>query len=228
MAEHLLRAHELGRPGHDTAPGELGHARLIAQHLRKAEIQHRGPNTSRGVRVGHQHDVFRFEIAVEDLQSVRVLEPLADLNQQRDPLVDRQRAEAMLAHGQRLTREVRHHQIDAPFRRLAHAENGTHVRVLEPHGDDGLALEPLRRLLVPEQLGQQHLDGDLAVGFKVTREVDVRHPAFADPSVDAVAPAERLAGEAHVDGIGRLGGRLDRPVVPRLGGFAHGSAYWWA
>ena len=53
-------------------------------------------------------------------EPVRVLEAAADLKQQRDPLADRQRTLANLVLGQRLTREVRHHQVDEPLGRLAH------------------------------------------------------------------------------------------------------------
>jgi len=61
--------------------------RVLLQDLRQAEVHHDGPEASRGVGVGHQHDVLGLEIAVEDLQPMRMPEAPADLNQQRDPEV---------------------------------------------------------------------------------------------------------------------------------------------
>ena len=79
--------------------------------------------------------------------------------------------------------------------------------MVEPHGDDRLAAEPLHRLLVDGELGQEDLDGDLAVALEVAGEIDVRHPALTDQGIDAVATVEGLAGEIHVQGTapGRFG-----------------------
>jgi hypothetical protein len=112
---------------------------------------------------------------VEDLKPVRVLEAAADLKQQRNPLGDRQRTLANLVVGQRLTREIRHHQVDASVGRLAYAEDGAHVRVVEPHGDGGLAPQPLHRPRVAEQLGQQHLERDLTAVLEILGEIDRGH-----------------------------------------------------
>jgi len=105
-------------------------------------------------------------------------------------------------HGQRLARQERHHQVQVPLGRLTHVRDGADVRMHEPRGDDRLAPQPLHGFRVALQLGQQHLDGDLAVALEVTREVDVRHPACPDPVLDAVAPGERQTGEAR-------GGRIE-------------------
>ena len=72
------------------------------------------------------------------------------------------------------------------------------VGVGHQHGDDRLTPQPLHQSGIGDQLGQEHLDGDLAVALDVTSEIDVRRPAFTDTVLDAVAPAERPAGETHI------------------------------
>ena len=53
----------------------------------------------------------------------------------------------VLAEG--LAGEKRHDQVDDPVRRLAEAENGADVGMIEPHGDGRLATQPLDRGRIP-------------------------------------------------------------------------------
>ena len=84
----LLGAHVIGRTDHLAKLGEhrlLGE--LLAGRLGHAEVDHLGHGPA--VVACDQH-VRRFEIAVNDAFLVRVLHRLADLDEQFEPLVDRQ------------------------------------------------------------------------------------------------------------------------------------------
>src|SRR5213079_2920177 len=75
---------------------------------------------------------------------------------------------------------------------------GQDVWVREARRDFDLAEEPLRTERGSE-LGLQHLDGDLAMVLQVLGEIDRRHPAAAQLSLDQVTVGEcRLERREHV------------------------------
>jgi hypothetical protein len=61
--------------------------------------------------------------------------------------------------------------------------------MLKPGGQLGLAKEPLRTQ-GRRQLRSEQLEGDRTVMAKVVREVDGRHAALAELTLDAVAVRE--------------------------------------
>ena len=173
----------------------------------------------------HQHDVLGLEVPMDDLELVGVLEAVAHLDQQRDALLGRERAAAGLVLAQRLAFEVGHHQIEQPVRRLAQAEDGADVGMVEPHGDRRFAPEPLDRGRIAGEPRHQDLHRHRAARIQLLRPVDVRHAALAEPAPDPVAPVEQLAAERRqrvrraVSGSSRLrrvGWRLGAPPVPPL------------
>ena len=82
----LLRTHVGGRAHELIKGGEQGFVRepLIVRGLGQAEINHLG---HRHVVVLRDENVRRFEVAMDDAFLVRVLDGLADLREQFEPLV---------------------------------------------------------------------------------------------------------------------------------------------
>ena len=84
-----------------------------------------------------------------------------------------------------------------------------------------LAAEPFDEVGIGGELGEEHLDGDLAVEQQVAREEHVGHAAAPDPLVDLVAVVDdrRLAVVRHVaafwlePGSSALGKVTDRPAA---------------
>ncbi len=64
--------------------------------------------------------------------------------------------------------------------------------MIERGGSAGLALETLDRGRVSAKRPIQHLDGHLTVQPRVVRQVDVGHPARADPANQSVTLGNNL------------------------------------
>ena len=75
----------------------------------------------------------------------------------------------------------------------------------EAAGDPGLVEEPLTRLRVGEQVGQEDLESDILLADAVEGGEDGAHAAGAQEGADLVAVGEHLAG-------GNPEGGADRPV----------------
>ena len=86
---------------------------------------------------------------------------------------------------------------------------------VEPAGRFGLALEAARELFLAAELGEQHLDRQIAAHHRVLGAVDGAHAADADAADDAVALADDGADERIGDG--RAAARAERcpPAGPR-------------
>ncbi len=107
-------------------------------------------------------DVGGLEVAVDDTLLVRCLEPFRDLQEERDRLVDRDRA-AGDAIGQRLAVDQLHDQEARALLGLEAVQGGD-VGVVERGQHPRLALEPGQPLGVLRHRLRQHLDRNLAVG----------------------------------------------------------------
>ena len=69
----------------------------------------------------------------------------------------------------------------------------------------------------PRQVGMQNFDGDGSVVPEVPREVDGRHPADADLTVDVISAGEsgvELLDRAHARNLPPPYGNRTRTVVP--------------
>jgi len=189
-AEHLLGRHVLGRAERGAG---LRHARR--RHVRHAEVGELGAP----VRV--QHDVRRLDVAMHDREALRVVERVGHLRHQLRGRRVRQALAFLEDLLQRAALEQLHRDVgDA----LVHADvvDGDDVGVVEAAGRARLAQEALAHLVhdVGRQVGQQRLDGHLALDERVDRPVHGAHRAAPELTEDPVT-AEGL---------------LHLPIVPYL------------
>ena len=101
---------------------------------------------------------------------------------------------------QRLALQVLHHQevdrmpcvgVPRPCRGGrrdlgADIMDGADVRVVQAGEGLGLALEPLSQVRIGRDMLRKHLDGNRAIEPRVTRLVDLAHPARADLGDDLI------------------------------------------
>lgn len=203
-----------GRAGGDVVGRAHGHVRhrqlglLYAAELGEAEVG------DLRLALEGDHDVGRFDVAVDDAFAMGVLEGLADLPH---PAGDVLRGEsAGLDEGVQVgALDVLHHEVEPPVARLAEIVDCDDVGVAEPGHGAGLALETLREMepggvLAPGEARRQDLDGDEPVEALLTGLVDRAHPA-------ATEEAEELVAFQHgVEPGGERGGGI-------VFGAAHGS-----
>src|SRR5262245_1161440 len=112
LAANLLRAHELGRSEDDAGGRELRDRGIGAALLGKAEVHHH--RALRASPIGDEHDVFRLQVPMDDLELVRVMQAGAHLLQQFYGRADIHRPAAHLAVGEQLAFEEWHDEIDQP------------------------------------------------------------------------------------------------------------------
>jgi hypothetical protein len=67
--------------------------------------------------------------------------------------------------------------------------------MIQPGGDRGFSPQPLDRCRVAGQPGYENLDRNGFSGVDLMCLVDVRHPSFAQLTVDLVPLVEDLAGK---------------------------------
>ena len=123
---------------------------------------------------------------------------------------------APIAVGQRLARQELHHQEQ---RALGVRPKSVTVMMfgwVEAAGRFGLALEAAGELFLAAELGQQHLDREIAAHHRVLGAIDGAHAADADAADDAVALADDGADERIGDG--RAAARTERVLQLDLGG----------
>ena len=166
----LLGAHVLG--GADQRP-ELGVQRPLGQRLgrglRHAEVDDLGYRAT--VLQGHHH-VRGFQIAVNDAPLVGVLHALADLDEQIEPLANRQRVAGAVGRD-RLPPDILHNEVRAALRRGARVEHMGDSRVI--HQREGLSL-----------------------GLKPRHHLRRVHPCFDDLQRDLTPHGPRLLGQPHL------------------------------
>src|SRR2546430_16378773 len=69
-----------------------------------------------------------------------------------------------LAVREQLAVQERHDQIDQTILGLAQPENAADIRMVESHGEPGLAPQPLHRAAVGGELGREHRSEERRVG----------------------------------------------------------------
>ena len=131
------------------------------------------------------------DVAVHDAVAVGVVESLAGLFDDREPLLDLDPAVVTQDLRAGVALDVLHHdEVLVGALVAAGVEHLHDVRVDQPRGGLCLALEARDEGgVVGEMLGQQ-LDGDLALEAQVHREMDGRHAAEAEPALEPVAPGD--------------------------------------
>ena len=153
--------------------GDVGHQRLGQTEVEDLDVPGRG-----------HLDVGGLEVAVDDALLVRCLEAFRDLQEERDRLVDRDRA-ASDAIGQRLAVDQLHDQEARGLLGLEPVQGGD-VGVVERGQHPRLTLEPGEPLGVLCHRLRQHLDRNLAVESGVPGSVHHTHAARAEDGDDLV------------------------------------------
>ncbi len=171
----------------------LGH--LARPRPRDAEVGHL--QAAVGV---HEH-VVRLDVPVDDPLLVGEAHGAEDLPDVRDRPVDRQRAAGDDQLLERAPLDVLHRDVVGALG-LAAVVDRDDVGMRERGGVLGLAAEALDELLVGRVLLVQDLDRDPPAELLVLGQVDVRHPARAEPPDHAVAPVEEGVDQGVLDGHG--------------------------
>jgi len=127
---------------------------------------------------------------------VREAQRAGHLAQDGDRLVDRERAGPFELPTEGLALDERHHVVEEPLG-LARVEQRHDMRVCQVRGDPDLAEEPLRAQGGGE-LRPEDLDRHLAVVPLVAREVDRRHAALPELTLDVITAGQ--GGSDPVDG----------------------------
>ena len=140
--------------------------------------------------VAFEQDVVGLDVAVDDAGGVGGVEGLADLGQQVDRLLGRQRPgrDPLL----QVAAVDQAHRDDQLVVLLARVVDRDDVGVIEAGGEARLAQEPLAEALVAAEVAGDHLQRHLAIEGEMGRPVDDAHPAARDQRVEPV-PAESRA-----------------------------------
>ena len=126
---------------------------------------------------------------MNDALLVRGFERLGNLLRNRQRLIERHRA-VRDAIGQRWSLDQLH---DQPAHAIGLLE-AIHVRdvgVIQRGKCPGLALESGETFLVVHEGVRQHLDRDVATQARISRAIDLPHPASAEKREDFVGPEAR-------------------------------------
>ena len=168
-----------------------------------------GADGARHAEVGHdgvtgldQH-VRRLDVAVDDVELVRVGERVRDLARDHERVVHRQPGLAPEPVAQGLALDVGHDVVEEAVG-LARVVQGKDVRVGQAGGDLDLAHEALGTERDGDVLPED-LDRDAARLPEVLRQIHRRHPASANLALERIAPAE--------DGSGTYDQDHDLPVM---------------
>ena len=137
---------------------------------------------------------------MDDPLRVRGLERLGDSDPEVQHLLPGQPPRVQQL-AQRLALEQLHHD-EGPAGVVADVVDRADVRVVEPGGDARLALEPLERPGLGEQVRREHLDRHRALQTQVLGPVDGAHPARAQLLENAVV-GERLPDHSRRSAAGR-------------------------
>jgi hypothetical protein len=135
-----------------------------------------------------QQNVLRLEIAVDHTMAVRVIQRRRDRGREVDRLVDRKLLLAHQSRAERFPLDVRH-DVEQQAIRLTAVEQWQQIRMLQVGRDLDLreeALDTKHR----SKLRVEHFQSDTAIVSDVAREIDGRHAAAADLTLDGIASSE--------------------------------------
>ena len=150
-----------------------------------------------------QQDVLGLDVAVDHALPVGVVERRGHLGGDPDGVGDGELLLAVEPVAQRLAVDERH-DVEQVAVGLARVEQRQDVRVLEVGGELDLGQEALGADHGGE-LGAQHLERDAAVVADVLGEIDGRHAAGADLTVQAIAVRQGGLEPAEQFGHGLAG-----------------------
>ncbi len=154
-----------------------------------------------------EQDIFGLDVAVNHSPPMRVVERIGDVAGDPDRFVDTELSLAIQFVAEGLPVDEGHHVIEEPIGG-AGIEEREDVRVLETRR----GLDLLHEALGAQHRGQlwlQHLERDPAIVLEILRQVDGRHAARAEMTLDPVG-----AREGGVEAIGWGGHRPQRCYEP--------------
>ena len=151
------------------------------------------------------HDVGRLDVAVDQVHAVGLAQRRADLAQEVDDARRRQRAVALDDLLERQSRQVLHHVVEGAVVGVAVVVDLHRVPVGEPGGGPHLALEAGERVGVAGPIGPDQLDRHRLLEQQVLGQVDLAHPAGAEPPYQLVLPEPPRFGDllAQLRQLGR-------------------------
>ena len=192
----LLRTH-VARRAYDQPGG--GQAVGLVPGSRDTEVRDQGGSVRR------EQQVFGLDVAMQDAVLMGIFEGAGGFGRDSHGLVQRQLALAIQTRAQRLAFDVGHRVPEDP-RGVAGVEDGNDVGVLEAGGELDFAEEPIGAERGCES-GTQHLQRDEPTVLEIARQVDGRHAASAEFSLNDV-PVHQRGAQGGVE-IGHPG-KMDR------------------
>ena len=167
--------------------------------------------------VGDQ-DVLGLDVAMDDAGAVGGGERRDDRLKQRQGMGRGHWGLGADHVAQGVTGDQFHHQVEGPaldVRVLALVEDVDDVRVRQPGGGAGLALEPVGERGVVAEAAVHGFDRAHAIETDVDGLVDGGHPSTRDAATDPVAPVEEVPGQGVGErGAARVGARVVLHVDP--------------
>jgi hypothetical protein len=144
----------------------------------QTEVEH--PQASLAV----DHDVGRFQVAVDDAALVSRPQGIGQGDRQLEQPLG---GEALLGDQlvQAVSLDMGHGEEVNPVR-LLDREDGDDIRVIEGGQGPGLPLQALQTVGIAGQIGRQDLERHPALELGVLGQVDLPHPAGAQPGSDPV------------------------------------------
>jgi hypothetical protein len=210
LALRLLGRHELGRPEHHALLREhdAARAKLALGHLGETEVEHLREIPA-AVLVGEE-DVLGLQVAVNDAEAVGLVQGAADLHQDRDGSLVRERT--LLADDlvQVLAVQELHHDVERAVLQLAVQEHLHGVLVRQVAHRPGFAAEAGRQVLPVRELGVKDLHRDEPVERRLRGSVDRAHAARADLLLDQELTVQHRTANVRIGGF-LLGRRHTKP-----------------
>ncbi len=166
------------------------------RELRDAKIE--DLDAIRLVRAPLEEDVGRLEIAVDDVDGVRGLEPAEDLLDDGRESLEAHRPGALQVVEEALSLEELEHERDPELRVVLDAEHLGHVIALDHPRGARLAAEALDDVLAVLVVRPEQLQRDHALGARVARLPDLAHPSSPEGAHDLVGAGDEGAwAEIH-------------------------------
>src|SRR5262249_43084257 len=154
-------------------------------HLGEAEVDHLHEVAARAHRL--EDDVLRLQIAVDDLERVRLAERGEHLTEDVDDATERERP-LLVPHAREVApAQELHDEVELLVGGLAEVDDADRVRVIEAARCARLRDEARDRALLPDEVRVHDLDRDGSTEVRLLRPVDTAHATDADELDDDVA-----------------------------------------
>ena len=135
-----------------------------------------------------EHDVVRFDVAVDDPSLVRVTQCLGNFESNRNRIVNRELPLPLQSSGECFPLDVRHHVIQNAVR-LTRVDEHQDVRMLQLRGELNLPQKAAASKRCSD-LVTHDLDRDFAVVLQVMRQVNHGHATLAEKVLDGIVAGE--------------------------------------